>query len=315
MSPTLKLYSDATDLLLFKEFILKPVKRVAIVYREQTAEAQQLAVEVAHWLIDKKITVFSHPKQSINMGKNKVKNQVKKLEANGSSRLDLVIVLGGDGTYLEAVRLLGGRQTPILGINLGSLGFLTARRQEELYPSIEKAIRGELEQRPRSKLDIKLKKNGKTIVSQTALNDVVIERGGLLTHLINLELYCDQLFVSKVKADGVIVASPTGSTAYNLAAGGPVLHPETKALVVTPICAHSLTFRPLIFPDNKELCLRLEGASRKAFLTVDGLAVTEITQEHHIHIKRSSRDHFVLRDKTHNYFDLLREKLKFGERA
>ena len=170
--------------------------------------------------------------------------------------MDLVIVLGGDGTYLEAVRLLNGCQTPILGVNLGSLGFLTQTRSEDLYSVVHMALQNKMEMRPRTMLQIKVKRSGRIRKNLCALNDVVIERGPT-TQLIGMSLYSDRQLACHIKADGVVTASPTGSTAYNLAAGGPILHPFVAAFVVTPIAPHSLTSRPLLFPDNQKLSYKI----------------------------------------------------------
>ena len=276
---------------------------ILIVYRQENEEAEILANKIAQQLTKQNLSMYSHPQQKV-LGCEPLKD----IEA-----IDLVIVLGGDGTYLEGVRLLEGRKTPILGINLGSLGFLTENRIENTFQVIEQALNSKLEMRPRSMLKVSLKKEMETFEYQ-ALNDIVIERGAQ-SHLLNLSITSGKHLVSHIKADGLIFSSPTGSTAYNLAAGGPILHPEVKAFCMTPICAHSLTNRPTIFPENQEFHLKLNDKSQIAVLTVDGVKRHEITETDKILICKSSSDHSVLRQPSHNYFDLLREKLKFGERA
>lgn len=211
--------------------------------------------------------------------------------------------------------MLNGRNTPILGVNMGSLGFLTAVPRKELYSSLEKTLSGEMEMRPRAMLQMKLipaKGSGKA--EYTALNDIVIERGAI-SQLMNVAFYVDDRLVNEVKADGIIIASATGSTAYNLAAGGPILHPQMRATVVTPICPHSLTNRPIIFPEHQTLRFRINNKKHHSFLTVDGQSRGELRPGDEIHICQSSASHLVLRDPTDNYFDLLRKKLRFGERS
>ena len=282
-------------------------KKILVIYRQETEAAKKVALEVSDWLAQKSVQVFSHPDQKIGK-KTKVSN------SQTLGRLDLVVVLGGDGTYLDAVRLLKGRRIPILGINMGSLGFLTETRLEDLYPTLELTLSGRMEMRPRSMISIKVKRDGKIKYKCTALNDVVIERGGG-NHMITLSAYCERHHVCDYKADGLIIAAPTGSTAYNLAAGGPILHPEVKSFVVTPICPHSLTNRPILFPENKTLTFKFKEGRNRAVLNVDGQHICDVNHKDEVSVQLDSNEHFVLRRPSHNYFDLLREKLKFGTRA
>lgn len=275
-------------------------------YRPGTPEAITQAKELAVWLSEHGFTVYSAPKQQLIP-------QSRKVTQRNLDELDWVIVLGGDGTYLGAVRMLQGRQTPILGINMGSLGFLTETRREDLYKAVLSTIEGKNILRPRSMLHVQVRRNGKEIASHVALNDAVLERGSN-THLINIEVYSQKNLVGQIKADALIVASPTGSTAYNLAAGGPILHPEVRAIVVTPVCPHALTSRPLIFPDDQELSFRVLTRDKRAVLTVDGANCGEITVDDEVVVVRNQYDHFVIRKPSSNYFSLLREKLKFGQR-
>ncbi|MCB0385926.1 MAG: NAD(+)/NADH kinase, partial [Bdellovibrionales bacterium] len=207
-------------------------RKVLVLFRQGTESAKKVALEAAKWLGDQGIEVFSHQDQTLS-------KTIKSATKQTLDSLDLLLVLGGDGTYLEAVRFLEGRKIPILGVNMGSLGFLTETRLDDLYPVLELALAGKMEMRPRAMIQVKVKRKGKTRVECTALNDVVIERGGG-NHMITLSAFCEKLHVCDYKADGLIIAAPTGSTAYNLAAGGPILHPEVKSFVVTPICPHSL---------------------------------------------------------------------------
>jgi NAD+ kinase len=221
--------------------------------------------------------------------------------------------MGGDGTYLRAVRLLAGQQIPILGIHMGSLGFLTGFKSEDAFKVIEQTLQNKMYFEKRSMIQAQVFKNGKLFKSFLALNDVVLERGSF-SHLIYASILSQNKLVGDVKADGFIISTATGSTAYNLAAGGPILHPDVKAMVLTPIAPHSLTLRPLIFPDDSELKLKILGATQKARLVVDGQHQMEINSENEIIIQRSAFDHWVVRSAQHNDFQVLREKLKFGER-
>ncbi|MBX3021736.1 MAG: NAD(+)/NADH kinase [Bdellovibrionales bacterium] len=282
---------------LFKE----KVRRVVIVYRRGTPAATSLAKEVAAWLKERKLQVFSHPTQKIP--------GLKRM----SGKPDLVVVLGGDGTYLEAVRMLDGERVPLLGFNMGGLGFLTVHRSQDVFEMLELALDGRLEVKSRSMLSVTVRNGGKS-QEFAALNDLVIERGAS-SHLVYFSLTVDRLPITAIKADGLIVATPTGSTAYNLAAGGPILHPEVDALVVTPICPHSLTSRPLIFPDQRRLQFSVLGSKNRAVLTLDGIKKATVGPSDEVWVQRHGCDHLFLRKVGHNYFSLLKEKLKLGERA
>ncbi len=278
-------------------------KKIGIIIRKDTPKALAEAKKLAVWLSEQSLAVYCEPDVELC-------NQAKPFSSEKDfDDIDLLVVLGGDGTYLQAIRMLNGRQTPIVGVNLGSLGFLTDNRLEELYTMMKSTLANKMDKRPRSVLAIDINEEKKFL----ALNDMVIERGDR-THLLNIGIYCDGQLVTETKADGVIVSSPTGSTAYNLAAGGPVLHPEVKAIVVTPICPHSLTTRPMIFPDDRDLEFQIIGDNRSALLTIDGQKVMEMNSKHKLIVRRNQQDHHIIRHPTHNFFNLLREKLKFGER-
>lgn len=286
----------------------RKAEKVLIVYREGTSKAREIALELLVWLRAKGLQVFGKDDQSWPEGTKSVDDQ-------SIDHIDLVVVLGGDGTYLEAVRFLGGRNIPILGVNMGSLGFLTETRLENLHETLDLTLTGKMEMRPRSMIRVEVRKEGgRNPEVFSALNDVVIERGGG-GHMITLSIFCENQHVSDYKADGLIVASPTGSTAYNLASGGPILHPEAHSIVVTPICPHSLTNRPIIFPDEVVLKLQLRSEQRNAILTLDGQFVCNLSSLDEVLIERDKCDHLILRRPGHNYFDLLREKLNFGARA
>jgi NAD+ kinase len=290
------------------QLVLEENCSIALVYRPETEAAVSLAKKVAEYLKQRGFQVFTAPDQKTVPGTKAAKTK------KHMDDIKLVIVLGGDGTYLRAVRLLEGRSVPILGFNMGSLGFLTAHNADTAFDTIDKALGGKMILRPRSMLVAKVLRKGKVRGEYHALNDIVIERGSL-SQLINTAIYSEKFLVSQVKADGFIVASPSGSTAYNLAAGGPILDPESPVFVMTPVAPHSLTSRPLIFPDNKNLSFRLEGKTQKAHFIVDGQKMTEITAEDEVTICRSCYDHWMVREANHNYFHLLREKLKFGDRS
>jgi NAD+ kinase len=292
-----------------KKLILTESAQVALVYRLSTPSATSLAKALTSWLKARGYKVFTAPEQKVIPGTKLLKN------SSELSKMGLIVVLGGDGTYLRAIRLLQGEPIPILGINLGSLGFLTPTRADEAFTAVEQTLQNKMELRPRSMLKVTIVKKKKKKTEFLALNDVVIERGSI-SQLINIEIKLDQQLVKEIKADGLIISSPTGSTAYNLAAGGPILHPEADVMVVTPISPHSLTSRPTIFPDDKELTFKLIEKLEKQFahIVIDGQKVNELHFEDEIFITRSPVDHYLVKDPEHDYFNLLREKFKFGDR-
>jgi NAD+ kinase len=281
------------------------VKSVAVVFRKDTKVAADHARDVVKWLKEHKLRALSHPEQKINGA----------VPMKRAQDVDLVVILGGDGTYLEGVRMLGGHPVPLLGFNLGGLGFLTVMRVQDVYETIQAALDGKLELKNRAMAEVRILRKGRIQASYPALNDVVLERGPE-SRLIHLALSVDSLPITTIKADGMILSTPTGSTAYNLAAGGPILHPEVDAFVVSPICPHSLTSRPFIFPDGRTVQWQLiAGGSKKAELTIDGARVGSISDSDQVFITRRKDPHLFLRPVGYNFFNVLREKLKFGERA
>ncbi|HRO66534.1 MAG TPA: NAD(+)/NADH kinase [Pseudobdellovibrionaceae bacterium] len=284
-------------------------KTVAIVYRLQTEKAVFAATELAQWLTSEGHKALTAPSQKALKGAPLMKS------AKGFDDVDLVVVLGGDGTYLRAVRLLEGRQVPLLGFNMGSLGFLTVHPASNAPEITKKTLAGKMELRSRAMIHASVRRKGKTRGEFHALNDMVLERGSS-SHLLNAAIFLGAHKVSEVKADAFIVSSPTGSTAYNLAAGGPILDPSVRALTVTPVAPHALTTRPLIVPDDVEIVFRLvSGRDQKAHFVVDGQKELELESEDEIVLKRSSFDHLVVREPGFNSYTLLKEKLKFGDRA
>lgn len=290
-----------------RKLTLKSNRKIAIVYRLHSIEAVKMAKKLAGRLQAKRYKVFTAPEQKL------INGTLPLVSSNELKEMSLVIVLGGDGTYLRAVRLLKGHTVPILGFNMGFLGFLTAHPIDEVFATVDATLKNHMVLHTRSRLHVTVKiKSGKRVI-YNALNDVVIERGSF-SQLISTSLFYDKSLVNNIKADGIIISSPTGSTAYNLAAGGPILHPEVHAIVVTPVAPHSLTTRPLIFPDNKKLMLRLEQHTSVAHLIVDGQKVLELSSEDEVTITRDEMDHYMIRKPHHNFFELLKDKLKFGDR-
>jgi NAD+ kinase len=225
---------------------------------------------------------------------------------------DLIIVLGGDGTLLSAARWIAGRDVPIFAVNLGHLGFLTSIRQEELYPQLERALVGEHRIGRRRMVDCEIVRNEQKVAAYSALNDVVITKSEM-ARMIDLDAYVDNHFVAAYKADGLIIATPTGSTAYSLSAGGPVIFPTVAALCITPICPHMLTNRPVIVPDNSVMRIHNHGEVG-TYLTIDGQSGEPLSKGDRIVCRASSKTIQLIRPPKSLFFDVLREKLKWGER-
>lgn len=225
----------------------------------------------------------------------------------------LVIVLGGDGTLLAASRAVAGRVIPIFPVNLGGLGFLTAITLDQLYPELERAFRGEQRVVPRKMLHGDLMRDGKIFKSYEALNDIVIAKTQI-ARMIDLETHVDEQYVGTFKADGLIVATPTGSTAYSLSAGGPIVYPLAAALCITPVCPHMLTNRPVLVPDNMVIQIICRAEDGQAFLTVDGQIGEPLRYDDRIVCRSSQHSVHLIRPPKMFFFDVLRQKLKWGER-
>ncbi len=230
----------------------------------------------------------------------------------GSRHPDFALVLGGDGTLLSAARAVAHHGVPILAVNLGSLGFLTEVPLSEMYPTLEAVASGSCPFEQRAVIDCTTVRNGENIAHHFALNDMVVNKSAI-SRLADFDLLIDGAFVFKYKADGVIIATPTGSTAYSLAAGGPVLMPSVTSFVVTPVCPHSLTHRPLVVPDKAQIELRVETGAEEAFLSIDGQVGVPLQQGDRVLCHRAA--HTVKLMRVHRtFFDVLRNKLKWGQR-
>jgi NAD+ kinase len=225
---------------------------------------------------------------------------------------DLVLVLGGDGTLLAVADIIGqsGRDVPILGVNFGALGFLTEITRPELFTALEAALRGPIQHDERMMLC------GRTAASsRVALNDIVLTRTAL-SRMVDLDVTVGDQFVTSVRSDGLIIATPTGSTAYNLSAGGPVVHPAMDAIVLTPIAPHTLTHRPIVIPAEREVRVRAAVGNHGAeiYITFDGQHGFALGEGEEVSITRAAKPIRLVRAANRNYFEVLREKLKWGER-
>jgi len=226
---------------------------------------------------------------------------------------DLLIVLGGDGTLLSAARLAADRQVPILAVNLGGMGFLTTVSQDELYQILEEIFSGKHRVSERVMLEAEILRGGAVIRRQIALNDAVLNKAAL-ARIMDVALRVDGEYVTTYKADGLILSTPTGSTAYSLAAGGPIVYPTVEAFVATPICPHTLTNRPLMIPDSASIEIDFKAEDDAVFLTFDGQIGIELAREDHIVVRKASEKLRLVLPAKKSYFEILRNKLKWGER-
>lgn len=228
-------------------------------------------------------------------------------------RSDLMIVLGGDGTLLSAARLAADRNVPVLAVNLGGLGFLTTVSPDDMYPILEEIFANKHRISERVMIVSEVIRAGKTLRTQTALNDAVLNKEAL-ARIMDLELRVDGEYVTTYKADGLIVSTPTGSTAYSLSAGGPIVYPTVDAFVVTPICPHTLTNRPIVIPDSATLEISFQSGGNNAFLTLDGQVGIELSPEDRVVLRKGPNKLRLVRASAKTYYAILRSKLKWGER-
>jgi NAD+ kinase len=238
-----------------------------------------------------------------------LKGQPRERVADSSQ---ILLVLGGDGTMLAAARLAAPRRIPLLPVNMGSLGFLASFTLEELYPALDDVLGGRSSVSQRVMLMVELESSGSIIEDQCALNEAVINKGAL-ARMIEMELTINSDFVCRYRADGLIVASPTGSTAYSLSAGGPIVHPAVESFIVTPICPHMLTDRPLVIPDSSCVEVKLNGDTDSVFLTLDGQPGIPLQPTDRVRIFRAEETLKLIQPPKKSYFEILRNKLKWGE--
>ncbi len=291
------------------------ISRVGLVAKSRLDAAAGVLVDLAGWLEARGIRAVFETDTAVLAGLPTGHPTESRDSLPAAS--DLIIVLGGDGTLIGMAGRIAraGTDIPIVGVNFGSLGFLTEITLPELYPSLESVFDGTAQIDERLMLNARTLRDGTTFSERVALNDVVITKGAL-SRIIDLSVAIADRPVMRVRADGLIVASPTGSTAYNLAAGGPILHPEVDAMLLTPIAPHMLTNRPIVIPGSSEVRVQhaMNGSNDEVFVTLDGQYGHPLQPADVISIRRAERPLRLVRASTRTYFDVLREKLKWTER-
>ncbi|MDZ4732474.1 MAG: NAD(+)/NADH kinase [Nitrospirota bacterium] len=282
-------------------------KSIGILTKPKFPEVKRTLQDVVSWLRARSIDVILDTTSAILLGEQ---GGYQKIQL--ANKADVLLVLGGDGTMLNAARLAGERSIPILGVNMGGLGFLTEVRLDNLYPSLERVFANDFVLDERLMLRTHIHRHGETVAQGVVLNDVVISKG-TLARMIELKIAIQGRFVTNLRGDGLIVSSPTGSTAYSLSAGGPIIDPAVQSLILTPICPHTLTHRPLIVPGNAEIDVTLTSKDDGAMATLDGQVGVSITQGDTVVIQTSEHRTRLIRFPESNYYDVLREKLKWGD--
>ncbi|MFH1025553.1 MAG: NAD(+)/NADH kinase [Nitrospirota bacterium] len=283
------------------------MKKIGIISKTGQAESLKILKDLLPWLRKKGCEVYVDYETASD------------LHIDGYQRsqipaiTDFIIVLGGDGTMLSVARLVGEKSLPILGVNIGGLGFLTAVQKEEIYEVLEKVMNGQCPVEERMMLTACVLRHGECIAEYLVVNDVVVNKGAL-ARIIDLETYIDHNYVATFKADGLIVSTPTGSTAYALSAGGPIVYPTLSSIVLAPICPHTLTNRPIVLPDSVHVDIVLKSMNEDVFLTVDGQVGFSLRQNDIVQVKKSELKAQFFIPCERDYFEILRTKLKWGER-
>ena len=279
-------------------------QRVGVVAKVGSREAVHTAHELAEWLRRRDLTAV------LDDATLRAKGGAGHLPFRPEEPYDLVIVLGGDGTLLATARNLSPG-VPILGVNLGNLGFLTEVGRGGLYPALVQVLAGKFEIEERSLLDVELRRASGGVLPFRVLNDAVITKSAL-ARIIELTLQVDGHLIARYRSDGVIISTPTGSTAYNLSAGGPIVHPLLPVVVLTPICPHALSLRPIVVPDTGSIEVTLETQREEVYLTCDGQEGTSIGHRDTVRVTRSRSAVRLVKVETPSFYDNLRAKLRWG---
>jgi len=283
------------------------IKTVGLVSKPNVQAAVTLVPKLLAWLHERGIAARMDEATAYYGGGSGIPR------ADVPEGCDLMIVLGGDGTLLSAVRAIGRREIPLFPVNLGGLGFLTAITVDDLFPELERALRGEHRIAKRKLLNSEVMRDGKVIATFDALNDAVLTKSDI-ARMIDLDVYVDEQLVCAYKADGLIISTPTGSTAYSLSAGGPIIFPSVPAICLTPICPHMLTNRPVLVPETSRIRVISRGPDESVYLTIDGQVGTPIREHDTIVCHSSQYALHLIRPPRQMFFDVLRQKLKWGER-
>ena len=283
------------------------IRTIGIISKPKKEEIREVVPPLIRWLEGRKVKVLIDretgsmlDRANQGIGRNEL-----------SSQVDMILVLGGDGTLLAAARVIDKKKIPILAINLGALGFLTGTALEEMYTSLEDVLAGKAKRQRRAQMQADVIRAGETISHFRALNDVVLNKAAI-ARILDFDVLIDGGYAASYRADGLIFSTPTGSTAYSLAAGGPVVEPSVDALLITPICAHTLSNRPLVVPDSVTIEATIKTPRESVFLTVDGQVGVALRTDDTVRVSKSEYSVELIVPPRQTYFDVLRQKLKWG---
>lgn len=283
------------------------MKRIGIICKRGKLEAIEILKEFLPYLKNKNLDILIDSEIAHYLGEEGIE------KTKMPSMVDLIIVFGGDGTMLSVARLIGSMNVPILGINLGGLGFITEINRDEIYEATEQVLAGRYSIEERIMLSALVFRQGEKIADFLVLNDVVINKG-TLARIIDLDTFVNNTFVTKFKSDGLIISTPTGSTAYSLSAGGPILYPTLNCIIITPICPHTLTHRAIVLPDTFKIEVILDSDKEDVVLTLDGQVGFSLKKDDRVQVRKSEFKTKIMIPPERDYFQVLRTKLKWGER-
>lgn len=288
------------------------IKRIGVVVKPHQPEALETLCKLTEWLTARHIELVGGPA----LDRERIEHETGCVVAvvpdeDLPQRVELILVLGGDGTMIATARMLGDCEVPVIGVNYGSLGYLAEFRIEELFTALESIVSGDYKLETRVMLGVELHRGDEVVTKNRVLNDVVMNKSAL-ARIIQIETRLNGQFVNSFRADGLIVSTPTGSTAYNLSAGGPIIFPTMNAVVITPICPFTLSNRPIVVPDDSVIEVRLMTEKEDVALTLDGQVGFPIQAGDRVVIRKSKTAFNLVQPKNRNYFDLLRDKLRWG---
>lgn len=289
------------------------IKRIGVVLKPDLTEAVATVSQLLAWLARRDIALYAGPRLDRKLVTGVSGHQLGVVELEQMPGVvDLIIVLGGDGSMIGTSRIMGDYNIPVLGINYGTLGYLSEFRVEELFPALEAVLQGDYEIEERVRLAVELVRDDTLLLHNRALNEVVVNKGAL-SRILDIEARMNCQLISHYRADGLIISTPTGSTAYNLSAGGPVIYPSMNALVITPICPFKLSDRPIVVPDDATIELSLHTPREEVYLTLDGQVGHPLQVGDSVSIRKSTTTFKIVHPANRNYFDVLRDKLRWGK--
>ncbi|UCG20329.1 MAG: NAD(+)/NADH kinase [Deltaproteobacteria bacterium] len=283
--------------------------KITIIYKKGEPIAAQLGSEIGKWFEQRDAHVLLLENIAPHAQKSSLQDFAQKVPSDSLA----VVVLGGDGTLLSVARLLTDRDIPVLGVNIGGMGFLTEVSVEECYRFFEDILVQRFEVERRMRLHATFYRSGKSVLDSTVLNDVVINKAAI-ARIVDLEVTIDGLPLTTYRADGLIVATATGSTAYNLSAGGPIVYPTAETIILTPICEFSLTNRSIILPGDAHVEIRVGAKATDVTLTCDGQVGCDLQAGDIVRVEQADRPLFLIKSRQEDYFTILRNKLKWGQR-